>query len=220
MQIWQHHPHQLLPLLSRFSRLMNGESRKAAYAAYVATANKGPTHTFTISANIASLMKQGTAILDSGANRHIFSDFSLFTSFTLFKDPIEIGLAGAGPEGSSLSIQALGEGTVQLLTPDSSNPLILSSALFAPHANGNLISTSWLQSNFGMETYGQDDFLSVMKDGETVLTGASNMEKLYEVQILNPSNPNIVSFFSGVHQVADAATWHERFGHLNFADVR
>jgi hypothetical protein len=100
---------------------------RSMYDAHVASlAKKGSADsTFTVNTSVATLLHSGLAVIDSGANCHIFSDLSLFTSFTPFQEPTKIALAGAGPEGSSLSIEALGEGSIKLLTHDSPDALTL-----------------------------------------------------------------------------------------------
>jgi hypothetical protein len=116
-------------------------------------------------------MRASSALLDSGANRHIFCNSSLFTSYSKLVEPIPIGLAGAGDGSMTLVIHAIGEGTVQTLTDNSVHSLMLTNVLHTPDASGNLVSIGWLQKHHGTKTVGEASHLSVMKDSCLVITG-------------------------------------------------
>jgi hypothetical protein len=167
--------------------------------------------------HVLSGLSVNGAVLDSGANRHIFNDKSLFTSFTPLDPPIQISLAG-----KNASVPAIGQGTVLLHTADNpATPLQLSACLFAPEMAGCLISTSYLQMHRGTVTVGEGSELVVKKDGKDLIRG-HHVNGLYHVDFVHSTglgNEDVVCLYSGVKSKADLMSWHKRAGHLNFSDL-
>jgi hypothetical protein len=163
--------------------------------------------------------------IDSGATDHIANNRWSFSQIKRLQSPIRIRM------GDESTIMATEIGTVPLRTFDNSGNtrnIILSNVLYAPKLGTNLLSSQKLGLR-GCRTillpYGQGAEISD-KDGSWVAT-AQVKNGLYWLQASNILTSRASSRTSW-HKTLIAAKakplslqlWHQRFGHLNYADIR
>lgn len=94
-----------------FYGAIDAASQHKAYLARHAradTPDKDTPHALTIQANVTNALKKNQAIIDSGANRHIFDNKELFTTYRTLEKLVPITLA------DDRTIFAIGEGTVSV----------------------------------------------------------------------------------------------------------
>ena len=163
---------------------------------------------------VNSLFSARPWILDTGANRYIVGDLSVFTSTQNLPCPVSI----SGMTGKS-GATALGTIKLPCRTPDSSANLIIDDVLYLPGASANLISASKLQ-RAGCPLAFINGGISIGRNG--VLAELCNND-LYHIEV----NADTIALH--LQATAAAATaynqdavdyWHQLTGHLGMQNVR
>ena len=170
------------------------------------------SHTFTAATN------NGTWIVDSGASDHMTGDFQVFTTFKPCAHSQTVRIA----DGSLTPV--IGTGSVTL-----SDDLLLSSVLFVPKLNCNLLSISKLTRDLHCVTKFYPNLCKFQVEGSEKVIGSAEMhDELYILKASSKSKQvhtssygnysNLDSVFNSVSVSNEnlVMLWHFRLGHPNF----
>jgi len=157
-------------------------------------------------------------ILDSGANDHVCSSLSSFTSFYKIK-PIHVNL----PNGSSILVQHAGNVSF-------SSSLYLTKVLYSPTFNLNLISVSKLCKSLScFVQFSSDSCIIQDLSTKKMICVGENLTRLYRLVVnadfsksssFHCFNKKVSTLCNNVSQsvfivIPSSAVWHFRLGHLS-----
>lgn len=154
-----------------------------------------PDPDLSITCNTAALVsenKQNQNVFhDSGANRHIFYDRSVFSNY---KEIIPLHVKGFG---SALSTSAVGKGDVYLKSVVNGRTctIKLSDALHVPSARLNLVSQGCLDRR-GVESASKGGHLTLSFDGDDIMKGQLQTNHLYRLHV-QPISRELATRISG-----------------------
>jgi len=111
---------------------------------------------------------------------------------------------------------AYGSGRVNLnvLSWGTTSQVVLSNVLYTPGLRNNLISVSAIINHGYSVTFGKEYADVSRRDGSTVLTTARK-NRMYVVRTIPLQSAIIAN-----NSITKLKIWHERYGHLNFNDLR
>jgi transposase InsO family protein len=163
-----------------------------------------------VACNTELTNSRNTWYLDSGATRHMCRDRTSFMDF----DECEQSKVYTAADHF---VKSTGTGELQLdakLNRRVTNPIKLKKVLCVPDLQKNLLSVSSVTDNGYTVTFGKDRATINRKDGTIVLT-ATKRDHLYVVNKREESAALV-----GENNVQELQKWHQRYGHLNVADLK
>ena len=139
--------------------------------------------------------------IDSAATKHMTNDKTILKNFIQYRKPTKIYL------GDDTVVLALGEGEVDLPTPDV--VLNLHKVLFVPDMTKNLLSVPAMALMKAQVCFDEEHCV-IEKNGREYVIGSLH-DKLYMVNTVEYAHVSTA-------QTSDASieVWHCRFGHLNY----
>lgn len=156
--------------------------------------------------------------IDSGANKHIFSDRAAFSEM----EPTNIDVHIASTTATS---KATGKGTVSINVDTGSDlmTLNLTEALFVPNAGVNLVSLGALIEKGAQMSSGKDGTLNFTFEGQPILQ-AKMCGRLWPISLTTEMQSNISTdvptAYYGRSEPATWDLWHERLGHASIASIK
>jgi len=163
---------------------------------------------FAIAAMINEVEKEEWC-LDSGATMHMCKDKRLFDNISNDR-PSSIRTAGK----SVMTAYGSGRVSLNVLSRGTTSQIVLSNVLYAPGLRNNLISVSAITNHGYLVTFGKEYAEVSRRDGSTVLT-AARKNRMYVVRTTSLQSAMIAN-----NSITKLKRWHERYGHLNFNDLR
>lgn len=148
--------------------------------------------------------------LDSGATKHMCNDREKFYTFSEDK-------ACKVYTAAEHFVNAIGAGDIKMnvrLSGNKINNIRLRDTMYVPEFRNNLLSVSKMTDNDYTVIFHRDSALVKRQNGSVELT-AKRRGQLYLVD----SNEEH-SASTGEHQSKRLKQWHERFGYLNFSDLK
>ena len=149
-------------------------------------------------------------VIDSGSTDHVIVQKNWFRNLK------ELNTVVTNPDGGNTKVLGIGE--VVVLAKDIQGkalPLVLKNALFVPGYRTNLLSVSSGIDNGHKIVHQKGKSLLCLKSKDTI--PIERKGKLFFLQT-SPQHGNHVANLSGGPSQLDL--WHERFGHLNYKDVK
>lgn len=149
--------------------------------------------------------------IDSGCTSHMCSNKDIFVSF---QEQID-GKVNLANESTS-KIQ--GKGLIKLAVPlgnNLTNNVNLNNALYVPDLRTNLMSVGKITDYGHTVTFDKEQAIVKNQVGRTLMT-AKRINNLYYINNKN-ENCNKISQPEKLNQTE---IWHQRFGHLNIADLK
>lgn len=159
----------------------------------------GPDPVASVTCNTLALMSTSNSkpaadvYHDSGANRHIFYDKSVFNNYRKIS---HIQVKGFG---SSLATSAIGVGDVHLAVTINGvmSTVKLSDALHVPSARLNLVSQGCLQRR-GVDCIMKDGKVVLSTNGKTIMVGRIQPNNLYRLHV-QPISRNLAGRIEANH---------------------
>ncbi|SGY28204.1 BQ5605_C083g12992 [Microbotryum silenes-dioicae] len=147
-------------------------------------------------------------LLDSGANRHMANDSTLFSSLRPFTGPHVAGVAG--------SLPSTGCGSVRLST--SAGPVVATDVLLVPSLPCNLLSVRRLDRLGFTVSFGSGHAAIRNSSGTVVATARAIANDLYALNVA-PSTCMPNALLATPHRVS-LLTLHRRLAHLPVAQLK
>ena len=148
--------------------------------------------------------------VDSGASQHFSWDKDDFLSYTSFENQVKVNLA------DNTHVLAHGSGQVKLMLYDVNQPVgvILNNVLYVPKIQNKLFSVSSASEEGGTLVFDKDG-VTLKKNGKSRRI-AHKRNKLYHLSC-EPEDHEESCCLAEQEKIS---LWHERFGHLNFGDLK
>jgi len=145
--------------------------------------------------------------IDSGATAHMCSTRDYFESMS---ESTIRDIRTAGKE----TVKATGTGTVRVdvITDGKVKTIKLLDVLYVPDLRGNLLSVSAVVSK-GFRIEFSDENADIFDKKGSIVLRAAKKDKMYVVETAQPHEAKLANS-------AKAGTWHKRYGHLNYRDLK
>jgi hypothetical protein len=174
----------------------------------VVSSSSGETSGYGNLPYVLSVFQSTTWCLDCGANVHMCSDASLFSSYQVTRDSsVMMG------NGSHASVYGVG---IIYLKLTLRNIMQLKNVQYVPSINKNLVSGSLLC---------MDDFKIVLESNKFITSkcgqfiGKSYLcGGLFHSSVSDFCNKSMNNICDGINE-SDASGWHSRLCHLNFGSI-